>query len=67
MKPEQIKVTRSLGAAMSDSDRFGWQVSYVQRQFDTRAQADAEADRLRYNPSPSEAKAMSDGRFVDAD
>lgn len=35
-----IKVTRSLGAAMSDSERFGWQVSYVEREFETKADAD---------------------------
>lgn len=60
-----IKVTRCLGAALSDSDRFGWQVSYIQRQFETREQADNEADRLRHNPTAAEEKAINEGRFVD--
>ena len=65
MSETVIKVTRSLGAALSDSDRFGWQVSYCQRQFETKAAAEAEADRLRHALTPAEAKAISEGRFVD--
>ena len=54
MSTTQIKVTRCLGAAMSDSDRFGWQVSYVERQFETKAEAQVEADRLRSQPTEAE-------------
>jgi hypothetical protein len=60
-----IKVTRCFGAALSDSDEGGWQVSYVKRQFQTRAEAEVEADRLRTQPTPSEARAISEGQFVD--
>lgn len=66
MQPETIRVTRSIGAALTDSDRFGWQVSYVERQFETREEAETEADRLRYNPTDAEIKAMGEGRFVDS-
>jgi len=60
-----IKVTRSLGAALTDSDKFGWRVSYFQREFDTRELAEAEADRLRHAPTAAEEKAINEGRFVD--
>lgn len=65
MRPEEIKVTRSIGAALSDSEVGGWQVSYVERQFRTKQEAEDEADRLRYRPTDAEVKAMSEGRFVD--
>lgn len=65
MRPEEIKVTRSLGAALTDSDIGGWQVSYCERDFRTRDEAELEANRLRYNPTEAESKAMSEGRFVD--
>lgn len=61
----EIKVTRCLGAALSDSDRLGWQVSYIERQFDTKAEAQIESERLRSRPTMAEAKAISEGRFID--
>lgn len=65
MRPEEIKVTRSIGAALTDTEIGGWRVSYIQREFPTRSEANSEADRLRYRPTDAEAKAMSEGRFVD--
>lgn len=68
MKPEEIKITRSFGDALfGDPERGGWQVSYVRRRFETRDEANHEADRLRYNPTTTETKAMSEGRFVDCE
>jgi len=65
MSTVQIKVTRCIGAAMSDSDLGGWMVSYVKRQFQTKQEASDEADRLRLRPTSAEARAIAEGRFVD--
>ena len=50
---------------LGDPGLGGWRVSYVRRRFRTRFAADREAERLRHNPTAAEAKAMSEGRFVD--
>jgi hypothetical protein len=61
----EIKVTRSFGAALSDTDIGGWMVSYIKRQFQTKQEASNEADRLRSRPTSAEVKAIAEGRFVD--
>lgn len=58
-----IKVTK-IGFQTGPEER-GFQVSFVRRQFDTRAEAETEARRLQSNPTADEARAMSEGRFVD--
>ena len=65
MKKFKIIVTRSMFYAFSDSSRGGWQVSYVERNFDTKGEAEEVASYLRDNPSDSVRTAMSEGRFVD--
>jgi hypothetical protein len=51
MSTVEIKVTRCIGAATSDSDIGGWLVSYIKRQFQTKQEASDEADRLRSRPT----------------
>jgi hypothetical protein len=65
MSTVEIRVTRCIGAALSDTDIGGWMVSYVKRQFQTKQEAGNEADRLRLRLSAIEAKAIAEGRFVD--
>jgi hypothetical protein len=65
MSTVEIRVTRCIGAALSDTDIGGWMVSYVKRQFQTKREASDEADRLRSRPTSAEVKAIAEGRFVD--
>ena len=65
MSTVEIKVTRCIGAATSDSDIGGWMVSYIKRQFQTKQEASNEAGRLRSRPTSAEVKAIAEGRFVD--
>lgn len=64
-KTRDIKVTRNIGFALSNTERGGWQVSYVNREFDTRGEAERVAKQLRESPTPEQAEALAEGRFVD--